>query len=256
MVQRSVLKPNNSTGMAVTGVKLLGTLEEAEVGEVINIERVSNWKLSGGGKLVPSNETAIYSAPATAPAYNPVTISVEVTNVLTNEGTKGKVILFARIFIENGFLHASLDGAGGDFEAFDVSTIGDMILISGSIGTHTSLSITVNLSGPGTKAFDLKPLIATNVISAFNTQSYSSFYYECTPRKEVATAGSVTITKLGKVGEYVDGSFGGALANANGPCGNPGFKTLKGIDNTNTGKKSCNKIIQYKGVTQLELNKE
>jgi hypothetical protein len=226
-VEKPVLATNESTTLEVKEVNFLASLTnpEAELDEVRTTQKTGNWKLNGEGHLTASGATASYIAPAVEPDPNPVSISVEVSDIPTGNGTKGKVILFANIFVADNFMEVKFGDTFIRFTDAEAAMGGGMIMVNGSNG---AAGINLNIYGGGSRSFDVKELTPTYVVASFGGEGYASFYDECNPRRTVATTGSISITAVGNVGAYIDGSFSGQLARGNGPCDNPGFISVSG----------------------------
>jgi hypothetical protein len=90
-VAKNILDPNESTTLAVKEVRfgLANLINGEDVYVVTTSRKVTNWTLAGEGQLTPSGAVAAYTAPAEAPAMNPVTVSAEISDLVTNKGRKG-----------------------------------------------------------------------------------------------------------------------------------------------------------------------
>ncbi len=97
---------NQEAHLSVIGTFMYrGKLNEYVVGDTaLFYENVKSWKLSGQGLLSSSGGHADYTAPSTAPSPNPVTISVEVNNIISNLKSTGKEILFASVYVNDEYM--------------------------------------------------------------------------------------------------------------------------------------------------------
>jgi hypothetical protein len=229
-VEKSLLRTGEATALKVIGIRLLGgvSLPEAGIYEDTTIERVSNWQLNGQGILNPDGSRARFTAPLMEPTPNPVSVSVEVTDIPTREGTKAKVILFASIFVHDEYMKVTFGNANHYYKDVDASVSGGVIIINGGIPGAQAVNLNFGSSGTGTKSFDVKPLTPTNVTAAIGSTPYVSWYQKCNPPEMLTTGGSITISSVGPVGGYIEGSFGGTLAYGPGPCDDPGFQSISG----------------------------
>jgi hypothetical protein len=196
-----------------------------------------NWKVIEGpqGKLVPESfgdkglqARATYTAPDKSPGIKDVVVSVELKgkiNILDDKAPggvrqMGQMILLAPFKIAGSYMTGKAGSAEIDFSEVAAVVGGGKITITGG-SNDASLAIPITVSGttPGTYTCgDINKLGAAVVWLNTQMGPYFSQYEECGPSGGVKySSGQVVISKVGKVGEMVEGSFSGMLYKPDGP---------------------------------------
>jgi hypothetical protein len=224
-VAKSFIDPNESTTLAVKEVRfgLANLINGQDVYVVTTSRKVTNWTLAGEGRLAPNGAVATYTAPSEAPAMNPVTVSAEIDNLVTNRGNKGKVMVLAPITIGGEFMDLTFGGVSYHLTLCTTQKVGGYLMINAVL--PDMIGVGLNISGsavgwyPVTHEENGTFIIITpqdgNVNGAFTDN-----YLECGPPGIMHyVEASVSITKIGKVGENIEGTFSGEVARNIGDCG-------------------------------------
>jgi len=116
----------------------------------------AKWTLFGDGNLVPAVSKAVYTAPATVPAQNPVTVSAALTGTFYGSGNGvQKLILVHPIGIEGGeYFEVKVDGTSHQVTQSVFKEIEGTLYIAGKIVGH-DISIRVNATKKGNYSFRL-----------------------------------------------------------------------------------------------------
>ncbi|GAA4467391.1 hypothetical protein GCM10023189_50990 [Nibrella saemangeumensis] len=186
-----------------------------QLSDPTKVNELSNWRLEGGGKLLPENYFATYFAPAEGPITpNPVVISVEVRPPTT----KGKLILFSRITVMGDELVLFFNGAKYTMSTVSAMSYGKGYLIGGG-SIEKNVSIEFTTLGKGGAFGDLQKSGQAEIGIGVNNVSYGCVYTECKktapgeypdPPVRKFTPGSVTFTVESG---YVTGTFSGEVVN-------------------------------------------
>jgi hypothetical protein len=210
-VERTILEPNQSTALEVTGVNLLSTIDnpESDVEEQSNAEKIRNWKLTGGGTLTPLVSKATYKAPAAAPTPNPVTVSVEITNIQTKAGPKAKVILFAYITIADEYLDLNIGGASYRLTQCHSLLINGFPMLIGK--GDANISVGWYVGGFSTGIYPIDHTGAKTYVSiGYAGKAYGDSWSDCNTGVHYLES-SITISKMGGTNQYIEGSFTGRV---------------------------------------------
>ncbi|HKG06397.1 MAG TPA: hypothetical protein VKB19_08065 [Pedobacter sp.] len=116
----------------------------------------AGWALAGEGTLTPAVSRAIYTAPSTVPAQNPVTVSAAISGEFFGHG-KGiqKLILIHPIGLEGGeYFEVNVDGVAHQVSQGIFTVITGTLYIAGKISGR-DISIRVNATKKGNYSFRL-----------------------------------------------------------------------------------------------------
>lgn len=236
-VDENYLTPNESTNMRVKMVSLLADLDgnEFQVGDTTILrEQVTNWNISPNkGTLISIEEIANYTAPQNITASDSVTVSADVNNIVTSDGTHGKEILLATIHLVTNFMEVNFRGKIYQFPTAWVSCspLGHNTAIFGGGGGAVQGGITFGFNGVagGTFHFGDPNKGEVEVAAQFDNDpaNYVVRYTTCNPEAIKYTDGTLTVSKIGGVGEYVEGTFSGNVVSEAEPC-NPKIEKISG----------------------------
>ncbi|HUP14226.1 MAG TPA: hypothetical protein VM187_18520 [Niastella sp.] len=218
-VAKSFIEPNESTNLTVQEVHFdLRNLKSGNVDVVTTARNVSNWTLAGEGQLKSGGATATYTAPAKAPAMNPVTVSTDIDNILTNRGKKAKVMVLARITIGGEFMDVILGDVSYHITQCTTQMVAPYLLINALI--PDMVGVVLNIPGTSVGWYPVQHKEGSAFISVAlpGDVLYLDSYADCYPGTSGFTEASITITKMGNVGEYIEGWFGGEVVRDKG-CG-------------------------------------
>ncbi len=178
------------------------------------------WQLSGEGSLQPDGLRAVYVAPASVPAQNPVTVSLELA---FDRGGREKFLLLKPILIQQDGLWLELDGVRREAPAQFVQVLrgSDRVpALSVSVSDGWQLSLDVDRPRAGT--FALKRCGPDDVQgSALSVSPLRDFTYDTTYWERSAATG-VCVVMAGSCGHQgvtlrladYDGSDGALISGA------------------------------------------
>jgi hypothetical protein len=222
-VAKNFIDPNESTTLAVKEVHFeLANLTNGNTHVVTTSRKVTNWTLAGEGRLAPSGAVATYTAPPEAPAMNPVTVSAEISNLVTNRGRIGKVMVLASITIGGDFMDLTFGGVSYHLTLCTTQNAGGYLMINAVL--PDMIGVGLNIAGSGVGWYPVRHKEGSTYVliapAGVGQEAYTDTYFVCGPSGGVRyVEASVTITKFGKIGEYIEGTFSGEVAREVGDCG-------------------------------------
>ncbi|RAJ06579.1 hypothetical protein LX64_01706 [Chitinophaga skermanii] len=170
---------------------------------------IKKWDLNGAGVLesAPGSSNATYLAPNNPPNQNPVTVSLQL-NV-----TSAQVFLLSHITVLNeNYIEFTVNGSKRLLECH-VGKLKEGHYAVAHIVDETGEQINLHWNGGvGTHAYQLKGNGGFNTMFEYfpagRSSVYGSFYLENPKDNEVkASGGGVTVTDMGEVSGYVEGTF-------------------------------------------------
>ncbi len=230
MCQTSITLPPGEPGSNTEGD--LGANQPIVTGEI------KNWKkLSGPGKLTVINNIngkpgkAVYTAPSEITSETEVEIQVEVEGVEPvidpNEPSgvryTGKVILLTTIrLVPDSYVKCELGGEPFEMTGASTAVSDGRLSAITSTGNGASLSISLNGAKEGSYPCGAPEEAGKSavhfVIDGNPAKLYHSAYYDCGAEESAYSNGSVFITKLGAVGDYIEGRFTGTVYHLEEGC--------------------------------------
>lgn len=224
---KTALKPGESTELILKyyngysgNTKLadprLGTLQEYNVTRSVDGVK---WRLAaGGGSIQPAAARCTYKAPASVPAVNPALVSVSVPTLspVTGDFSIETILTISIAVLEDEYITYTVDGVthvNEPDEEFGISmrpsksfsiwanmTSGDGITML----VHGDLSAGSYPFGHG----DYKAYIDVRIGEG---DPFFSLTHACDMCDETQSPGAITISKVGGVGDYVEGEFSGTV---------------------------------------------
>jgi len=213
--------PNATDELTVKEIEMLGDLNtgnEVPVDTNVTDKKVVKWGLVyHEGDIYPSSSepTAKYVAPGDVPQHNPVIVSAEIDNLESNEGSNGKVIIYANITIAAQIMTINIDG--------NVQTYASCLLFTNLLTSATviqggpsedSIACLISITGDnaGTYNFTAGALVNNSVIVTSGSTGYFNGYADCDGSGLKTTDGTITIKNWNDVSKYIEGSVSGTLA--------------------------------------------
>lgn len=173
---------------------------------------IKEWKVFGTGTITKAHTLeAKYTAPANIAGSSPVTIEATIEKILGQDPAKygytGTLIIRTTIQLEKDeYFYWSLKGAkyeGGTV----VAQVGNgSIAIASSNGTNSLAIQTKGMYVGSYSSGEMDQSGKVAVVANSNGKAYINRYTKCGDNKTEFGQGSVSITKLGNVGEYVEGT--------------------------------------------------
>jgi hypothetical protein len=224
-VAKNFIDPNQSTTLAVKEVYfgLANLINGSDVHVVTTSRKVTSWTLAGEGLLAPNGAVATYTAPSEAPAMNPVTVSAEINNLVTNRGKKGKVMVLAPITIGGEFMDLIFGGVSYHLTLCTTQQAGGYLMINAVL--PNMIGVGLNIAGSAVGWYPVTheengTFVLIAPPDGNENGAFTDNYLECGPPGIMRyVEASVTITKIGKVGENIEGTFSGEVARNIGDCG-------------------------------------
>jgi hypothetical protein len=192
----------------------LGKLQEYNVTGSINGLK---WRLAaGGGSIQPAAARCTYQAPSTVPAINPSLVSVYVPTLspVTGDFSIETILTISIAILEDEYLTYTVDGVTHINEP--VSELGIMMNPTDNFSIWANMTsgdgITLLIPGTvGTGSYsfgngDRKAYIDVRIGDG---DPFISLTHACDMCDETFSPGAITITKMGGVGDYIEGTFSG-----------------------------------------------
>ncbi|HUP12904.1 MAG TPA: hypothetical protein VM187_11840, partial [Niastella sp.] len=184
--------------------------KEVPMGKKISMATtyIKEWKLAGTGNLQPNGAKAIYKAPATVPAANPVAISVSL-----DLHKRGKYLLVKQIEITGDDGEIEVRVAGGAWvkqQASPAVKMGpDNIAMADSEGDSKGWYVLIRfVGGVGTHAFkDPTAIWGTHVHYHITGGNNYTCAYINANQQFVPSGGGVTVTSMGDDDGFIKGTF-------------------------------------------------
>lgn len=184
--------------------------KEVPMGKKISIAttNIKEWKLAGAGALQPNGAKAVYKAPATVPAVNPVAISVSL-----DFNKRGKYLLVKHIEITGNDGEIEVRVAGGAWVKQPASAAvkmgPDNIALADSDGDANGWYVLIRfVGGVGTHPFKAPDALWGTHVHYLITggNNYTCAYINASD-EFVASGGGVTITSMGDDDGFIKGTF-------------------------------------------------
>jgi hypothetical protein len=184
--------------------------KEVAMGKKISIAttNIKEWKLAGTGNLQPNGAKAVYKAPATVPAVNPVAISVSL-----DFNKRGKYLLVKHIEITGNDGEIEVRVNGGVWvkqPASPAVKMGpDNIAMADSDGDTKGWYVLIRFTGGvGTHSFkDPTAIWGTHVHYHITGGNNYTCAYINGDEQFVPSGGGVTITSMGDDDGFIKGTF-------------------------------------------------
>ncbi|MCS3801642.1 hypothetical protein [Niastella sp. OAS944] len=184
--------------------------QQVPMGKKISVAttNIKEWKLAGAGNLQPNGAKAVYKAPATVPAINPVAISVSL-----DFNKRGKYLLVKHINITGDDGEIEVRVAGGAWvkqPASPAVKMGpDNIAMADSDGDENGWYVLIRfVGGVGTHPFkDPTAIWGTHVHYHITGGNNYTCAYIKADGEFVASGGGVTITSMGDDDGFIKGTF-------------------------------------------------
>jgi hypothetical protein len=197
----------------LTGDQALGDLQDYN-GYVSQV----SWRLAAGsGSIKADGIHCTYTAPGQIPAVNPALVSVSVPLTMYDDKRKGQLILTEPItttgdeyviFNLDGqtFVNLPPDQNGEKSIRMEV----DNFYLSASMNNDHDIYLLIPGGNPGTGSFPYGEDDKEAYIDLSTNEdlgSYITHKKDCEYCDEVFSTGSIKLTKIGAVGDYVEGTF-------------------------------------------------
>ncbi|XWW45066.1 hypothetical protein JYG30_20360 [Fibrella sp. USSR17] len=215
--------------------------------ETVALVDETSWKHSGAGQLKPAITTATYTAPATPPARNPVSVSVKLKGPTVIDGnTVNEIWLVSNIYVaDEGITYRINRGPwvktsvlqGGQIQMTDAGRVFLMVGASPTSGiTISDVNIPIPDGGMtegvgGTYEQNWsKNVSGPKFLLSDNSAPYIYVNYYNIVEQTYDSPGSLVFSQFGKVGEPIIGTFLLEKAGRNRPGQKDDFSTTAVID--------------------------
>ena len=194
----------------------LGKLQEYDVTGSANKLK---WRLAAGaGSIKPATARCTYKAPSSVPAVNPALVSVYVPTLspITGDFSIETILTISIAVLEDEYITYTVDGVTHVNEPVD--ELGITMRPSNSFSIWANMTsgdgITMLVHGDlavGSYPFGHDDYEAYIDVRIGEGDPFFSLTYACDMCDETQSPGAITISKMGAVGDYVEGEFSGTV---------------------------------------------
>lgn len=194
----------------------LGKLQEYNVTGSVNGLK---WRLAaGGGSIQPAAARCTYKAPATVPAVNPALVSVSVPTLspVTADFSIETILTISIAVLEDEYVTYTVDGVTHVNQPADEFGITMRPSESFSIWANMTSGDGITMLVHGDMAVGSYPFGHDDYEAYIDVRigegdPFFSLTHACDMCDETQSPGAITLSKVGAVGDYVEGEFSGTV---------------------------------------------
>lgn len=217
---KSVLTAGESTSFAVVLDPALKKEEKGDMTDLLGPEyvvmekNIKDWKVFGVGSITKGQGLeATYTAPATIAAASTDVVEVTVVDILnwedpTQYGHTGTLIIRANVYLEKEeYFFWSLKGAKFSGGSTLAQAANGITALSSYNGANV---LSIQFKGQRTGSFspgDMSESGKLAVLASMNGKIYQTNHKKCGSTQTEYSQGSLSITKYGDVGGYIEGTL-------------------------------------------------